>query len=338
METVRTASIPPQAETSRAAYAPRWFHVALCAVGLALGWMVLSTATGWGAEPSHADDDDRPGLLGSVTGLVEGTVDILPDPLEEVVEKPVVAVTSTAAKTVEKTTEKATEVISKSTTKVADAKPATTVTKTVTKAVSKTPVVGAVVDELGADDLVDHVGGVVDDVLADAGHAVDTVVEIVVDGGPTVVLPATPLPETPGEAGPSPEEPATSPGADAVPSSGDTSLAGESTPVDAAFWAAITAASASSRDSVATVDGARTAPRATRADAPAAPPGTPALLPAQVCAALGLSSGSSGTATGPGALPASAPSYARHAWSCIVGHGGWIAPASPASSPDTSPD
>lgn len=352
METVRTANTPQAAGTSRAANAPRWVHLALCAIGLALGWMVLSTATGWGAAPSQADDDERRGLLGSVTGLVESTVDVLPGPIEEVVEKvveevvekPVVAVTSTVEKTVEKTTEKAAEVVSETTTKIAEAKPVTTVTKTVTKAVSKTPVVGAVVDKLGADDLLDHVSGTVDDVLADAGDTVDTVVDTVVDdpvgGGPTIVLPETPLPETPrGEPGPSPEGPATSPGADALPSLGDTSLAGESTPVDSAFWAAIAAASASSHDFVATVDDARTAHHAApRVDGPSAPPGTPALLPAQVCAALGLSSGFSGSAAASGAIPASAPSYARHAWSCIMGHGGWIAPASPASSPDTSPD
>lgn len=352
METVRTANTPQAAGTSRAANAPRWVHLALCAIGLALGWMVLSTATGWGAAPSHADEDERRGLLGSVTGVVESTVettvDVLPDPLEEVVEKvveevvekPVVAVTST----VEKTTEKAAEVVSETTTKIAEAKPVTTVTKTVTKAVSKTPVVGAVVDKLGADDLLDHVGSAVDDMLADAGDTVDTVVDTVVDGpvdgGPAVVLPETPLPETPrGEPGPSPEAPATSPGTDALPSLGDTSLAGESTPVDSAFWAAIAAASASSHDFVATVDDARTAPHAApRVDGPSAPPGTPALLPAQVCAALGLSSGFSGSAAASGAIPASEPSYARHAWSRVVGHGGWIAPPSPASSPDTSPD
>lgn len=344
VETVRTANTPQAAGTSRAANAPRWVHLALCAIGLALGWMVLSTATGWGAAPSHADDDERRGLLGSVTGLVESTVDVLPDPIEEVVEKvvekPVVAVTST----VEKTTEKAAEVVSETTTKIAEAKPVTTVTKTVTKAVSKTPVVGAVVDKLGADDLLDHVGSAVDDVLADAGDTVDTVVDTVVDGpvggGPTIVLPETPLPETPrGEPGPSPEGPATSPGTDALPSLGDTSLAGESTPVDSAFWAAIAAASASSGATGATADDARTAPHAApRVDGPSAPPGTPALLPAQVCAALGLSSGFSGSAAASGAIPASEPSYARHAWSRVVGHGGWIAPPSPASSPDTSPD
>lgn len=348
METVRTANTPQAAGTSRAANAPRWAYLALCAIGLALGWMVLSTATGWGAAPSHADEDERRGLLGSVTGLVESTVDVLPDPIEEVVEKvvekPVVAVTSTVEKTVEKTTEKTAEVVSKTTTNIAEAKPVTTVTKTVTKAVSKTPVVGAVVDNLGADDLLDHVSGTVDDVLTDAGDTVDTVVEIVVDGpvdgGPTIVLPETPLPETPrGEPAPSPEVPVTSPGTDALPSPGDTSLAGETTSVDAAFWAAIAAASASSHDFVATVDDARTAPHAApRVDGPSAPPGTPALLPAQACAALGLSSGFSGSAAASGALPASEPSYARHAWSCVVGHGGWIAPASPASSPDTSPD
>lgn len=336
METVRTARAP------QAAIAPRWLRLALCAAGLALGWMILSSATGWGASASHAaDDDDRPGLLGSVTGLVESTVDVLPEPLEEVVEivvdKPVAAVTTT----VEKTVGTAADVVTKTTKKVAEAKPVTTVTKTVTTAVSKTPIVGAVVDELGADDILDHVSGAVDDVVSDAGRTVDTVVDFVT-GGPVDGASIVPLPDNPAtDPGSSPDPSAEPPSEGALHPADEAASPRDLASTADAFWGALAAASASETDASATAAGARDAhPTAgsASANAPSAPPGTPALLPAQVCAALGLSSGSSGSAAASGALPASEPSYARHAWSRVVGHGGWTAPPSPASSPDTSPD
>ncbi|MBY6061774.1 hypothetical protein [Microbacterium esteraromaticum] len=167
-----------------------------------LAWAALTVLVGGG--DAHADDDDSTPLSG-LSSLVTTTVTEVVDPVvekaaeavttvtepvlestQQVVEKaartvasvPVVGSTaSDALGTVSQTVSSATDAV---TDVVSDA-PVSSVVRPVTDTVREVPVVGEVLDELGATDLLDDSAGAVDGVVDNLAPVVDGTVPPVVD-------------------------------------------------------------------------------------------------------------------------------------------------------------
>ncbi|WP_423494421.1 hypothetical protein IM711_01285 [Microbacterium esteraromaticum] len=167
-----------------------------------LAWAALTVLVGGG--DAHADDDDSTPLSG-LSSLVTGAVTEVVDPVVAKAAEAVVAVTEpvvesaqqvvtktaktvasvpvvgstasdalgTVGQTVSSTTDAVTDVVS-------DA-PVSSVVRPVTDTVREVPVVGEVLDGLGATDLLDDSAGAVDGVVDNLAPVVDGTVPPVVD-------------------------------------------------------------------------------------------------------------------------------------------------------------
>lgn len=315
-------------DATRSIRLPHWARICLYAAGLGLAWLVMSIAFGFGITSSHAADDEDRGVLGALVDTVDSVTDVLPDSLGEPVDEVVTAVEKTAKKTVETVTSTVDEVV--------DAKPVKKVTDAVTKTVKRVPVVGKVVDELGVTDVVDGVGDTVTEVVSGVDETVDTVVDTVVPAPTDPVA----TPEGPaGPTGPTTVPPAPAPSAGdkagssgALPSSPPTASPTTSTEHDVvsaprrAVGADLIAPTAAVVSAVSPLRSDRDLP-----SSPQPPSSGP-------CASLASSTGFTGPTVGAGALPASSPRVAHHAWLRVLGGEAQNAPPAPPASPDVSPD
>lgn len=321
-------------DTVRAHERTRWVTLLLCALGLAVGWSALSFALGMGVTASHAaDDEGRDGLLSSLADTVEDAASVLPD----VVEKPAATVVDRVAKTTEKTVATVTETVDT----VVKAKPVTTVTgavsgtvkNTVKKTVKKVPVVGTVVEDLGATDLVDAVGDTADDVLTVVDRTVDDVIDGIVTSPPSEAV--SPDEET------DPSDPAgqaggtdTSASAPVVPPTTSAIAAADGVVVPASWRAVDVAPAVSTAATYAATSAVATA--TATGDRNGHPAGVPSPLAAPPVSLI--SSGSSGAFAAAGLVPSSALPHAHDAWLRGSGNDDENAPPGPPAAPDVAPD
>lgn len=167
-----------------------------------LAWAALTVLVGGG--DAHADDDDSTPLAG-LSSLVTTTVTEVVDPVVEKAAEAVTTVTEPVVESTQQVVEKAaktvasvpvvgstasdalgtvSQTVSSATDAVTDVvsdAPVSSVVRPVTDTVREVPVVGEVLDELGATDLLDDSAGALDGVVDNLAPVVDGTVPPVVD-------------------------------------------------------------------------------------------------------------------------------------------------------------
>lgn len=309
-------------------------------------WAALTALLGGGQ--AHADDDDSKPLDG-LTSLVGGVVTKVVDPVIEktadVVTEATAPVVAVAEKTVAKTAETVAAVpvvgepaanalgaasetaasLTETVTEVTSSAPVSSIVRPVTNVVREVPVVGGVLEDLGATDLLDESAGAVDGV-------VDTLTPIVENTAPPVVDALDP--QLPGDG------PAIIPGDEVSPiTEGDTSA-----PSSNAI--AATATTEAPRGALSTSAWAmpsweRTAPSATAYEADesdARDPRSPTSAPALVTSPASSSAGPGGSSSGVNAVLHHLPVHADGAWTSAELSADSAPPPSPVGKTDVSPD
>ncbi|QMU96725.1 hypothetical protein FVO59_05455 [Microbacterium esteraromaticum] len=194
---------------------------------LVLAWALLTAFTG--GDEARADDEPAAPLSG-LTSLVGDTIGDVVTPVVQTttstVEQAAAPVVQTVEKVVAKTTGSVAQVpivgapvaqtvsqaggtvsaVTETVGEIASSSPVSAIVTPVTDAVGDVPVIGAVLEGLGATDLVDEVATGVDGVLAVVPPVVDSTVDPIVDGlQPSI--PGTDEPAKPGvELPPAPHE------------------------------------------------------------------------------------------------------------------------------------
>ncbi|MBN7794061.1 hypothetical protein [Microbacterium esteraromaticum] len=311
-----------------------------------LAWAALTVLVGSG--DAHADDDDSTPLSG-LSSLVTGAVTEVVDPVVEKAAEAVVAVTDpvvesaqqvvtktaktvasvpvvgstasdalgTVSQTVSSTTDAVTDVVS-------DA-PVSSVLRPITDTVREVPVVGEVLDDLGATDLLDDSAGAVDGVVDKLAPVVNGTVPPVVDAldpqhptGPTPDVGEPALPTGPDAV--LPDDTAADATADATPAIALPTNDAHRTP-----WSGGPNPRASSGDATTTTAAGIEHPKQS-----SAPP--PGLVPASSAAGTGGSAGG-----GPAAVHLSA-SHLHDSGVSAGPPADSALPPSPVGDTDVSPD
>lgn len=317
-----------------------------------LAWALLSAVFSGGDARA---DDESPAPLSGLTSLVgdtlgdvvapvaktaTSTVDQIASPVVSTVEKAVEKTTATVASVpvvgapaaeVIATTGDTVSAVTQTVGAVAESAPVSAIVTPVTDVVSSVPVVGAVVDGLGATDLVGEVATGVDGVLEVVPPVIDSTIEPVIDGLqpsiPTTGDTALPGAEVPfdidsSDAGPAGE-------AAAEPACESEALTAETTSAHSSTFAFAVSVS---EDASALARDAAVQPTAPSGSPPGAPSSGPGVVTPTAAA------GGSGSAPG---TSSDTPSSARldDAASSRTGIPDDAAlPASPAGSTDVSPD
>lgn len=311
-----------------------------------LAWAAFTALVG-GGDARADDDTDKP--LSGVSSLLTGVVSEVADPLVEGVVEVVTETTAPVVNATEKVVEKTVEVVAKvpvvgkpasdalGTTgqavstvvetvgDVAADSPVSSVVKPVTDIVREVPVVGTVLDDLGATDLLDDSAGAVDGVVDSLTPVVDRTVPPVIealdpqhpnDDATTAPDGATPTPAAPG-----PDASATDPQA-------MVRAAADPAPVAVAF--------AMKPTFVASVGVVASSATQTRSDADE--PTSPATGPPLAMAPASSSAGPGGSAGGMNAALHHLHVHADGAWAAAGHPADSALPPSPVGSTDVSPD
>ncbi|KRA25195.1 hypothetical protein ASD65_12755 [Microbacterium sp. Root61] len=306
--------------------------LAAAGVFVALGWILLTAALGWGASFAHADDDtDRGGLLGAVTGLVDDTVSAVTGVATGAVQTATTAVVTPVVQTVTTVVPPAAPLVSTVTDTVravtapvrqlVDTGVVSDIVDPVVAVVGAVPVVGKLVTTLGVDNALTDVAGTVDGTLSGVVGTVDGSVGTIVPpitGIPGVVVPGSPSDGTVTAGVPTGVALAIGNAPTFV--GGDAGAPGHRRD---AWWPSTAGVAVTAVSAATPLGGA--------AHSSSSPPG--------LCAPWGGSStGSGGTGPGAAALLAFGPFVAHRAW---VRRRGWTdddAPTAPTLATDVSPD
>ncbi len=304
--------------------------LAAAGVFVALGWLVLTAAIGWGASYAHATDDadaEGRGLLITVTGLVGGTVSAVTDVSTGAVQTatstvvaPVVHSVTTLAPPTAPLTSVVTDTVQALTAPVrglTDAGPVSGVVEPVVSIVGAVPIVGKLVSHLGVDQALTDVATTVDGTLTAVVGAVDDSVETIAP--PHAAAPGATVPgAAPGHGTP-------------IPALGDAVAVAPATAVAVDSAAPGRLDRLWPRTTMPSTGVSAAAPSGDTADGHSSPPG--------LCAPWGGSSLGSG-ATGPGAaaLLAVSPFVAHRAWVRRRSGTDDDAPPTPTLDTDVSPD
>lgn len=175
-------------DTADSQHLSRISKMLLAGTGVAFAWVLLSFALGFSTSQAHAEED--PGLLGAVASTVDGTTSAVTDVVDgttsavvQTVTPVVEAVTAAppvapAAPVVEAVQATVTPVLNTVTpvlntvTEVTDSGVVAPIVDSAVGVVGAVPVVGGVVDALGAGDALSSVGTSVDGVLQSTTGAV----------------------------------------------------------------------------------------------------------------------------------------------------------------------
>ncbi|MFS2242572.1 hypothetical protein [Microbacterium sp. OR16] len=317
-----------------------------------LAWALLSAVFSGGDARA---DDEAPAPLSGLTSLVGDTLGDVVAPVAKTATSTVEQIASPVVSTVEKAVEKTTaavasvpvvgapaaEVIAtagdtvsgvtQTVGAVAGSTPVSAIVTPVTDVIGSVPVVGAVVDGLGATDLVGEVATGVDGVLEVVPPVIDSTIKPVIDGLqpsiPTTGDTALPDAEVPFDTDSSQAGPAV--GADAQPDAEPEALTAEATSAHPSTFAFAVSTSADASP-----------PARDAAVQPAAPSGNPHGAPASGPGVVTPTAAVGGTGPAPG-TSSDAPSSARlddAAYSRTGIPDDAALPASPAGSTDISPD
>lgn len=311
-----------------------------------LVWAALTALVGGGQ--ARADDDD-PKPLDGVTSLVGGVVTKVVDPVVEkaadVVTEVTAPVVAVAEKTVAKTadtvatvpvvgkpaahalgaTSETVTTVTETVTTVTSNSPVSAIVRPVTDLVGDVPVVGSVLEDLGATDLLDESAGAVDGVVGNLTPVVDDTVPPVVDaldpqlpGGGHTIIPGD-------EISPVSDHGASAPTPDAA--------------ADGARDAATRGAESAPAWAMPNWEQAVPSAAAYEADgSDARDPGGPASLPALATSPASSSAGPGGSSSGVNAVLHQLPVHADGAWTGAEISADSTLPPSPAGKTDVSPD